>query len=57
MSKLLTIIIIYQLEIGGQQTIKRNKYVLGHPRSSHSESLSLVLKLFSVLFLTYIGDS
>ena len=31
--------------------------ILGHPRSSHSESLSLVLKLFSVLFLTYIGDS
>ena len=31
--------------------------ILGHPRSSHSESLSLVLKLFSVLFVTYIGDS
>ena len=31
--------------------------ILGHPRSSHSESLSLVLKLFSVLFETYIGDS
>ena len=31
--------------------------MLGHPRSSHSESLSLALKLFSALFLTYIGDN